>query len=238
VVARAVIADRTGTGGGLCLVELTIDREAARTYENPGQYVEIKTERGNGYFVLAGDVTAGTGGDRWALLVRNAGDAADVLVNAPLGTAVEISGALGDGFPIGGSAGKPLAVVVVGTAMAAARPILHRRIADGDAQATYVFLGVRSPVDVPLAHEIDGWAYHGAHVVLCLSKESENDEPAVLPHARRAIGYVQREVSRAVAAGELPRGTLVVAAGPKGMLGDMRAIAEAHIGAVEVVTNV
>jgi NAD(P)H-flavin reductase len=229
-MARALLGGRCGAGGGLTLVALDVGADAARSYTAPGQYVEVKVEKGNGYFVLAGDVAAA----RWELLVRNAGDAADALTSAPLGSAIEVSAALGLGFPIDGALGRPLGVAVVGTALAVARPILRRRIAEGDARRTYVFLGVRSAADVPLAAEVDAWSSQGAHVTLCLSRPAAPEDDRALARAVRRQGYVQRAVVLAIEAGELPERALVVAAGPEEMLADMRALSSS----VEVVTNV
>lgn len=233
-MARATLAARREAGGGLVLVGLDVDRDSAPTYTTPGQYVEVKTERGNGYFVLAGDVRE----SRWELLVRNAGDAADALVSSELGSAFDVSSALGSGFPIAHAGGRHVVVAAVGTAMAVARPILRQRIADGDAKRTHVFLGVRTPVDVPLSSEVDAWSEGGAHVVLCLSQEEDHAHAKLVPHASRAVGYVQRAVERALELGEIPHGALVVAAGPKAMLAEMRTLAGQRPGSVEVVTNV
>jgi NAD(P)H-flavin reductase len=230
-VAAAVLASRQSAGGELLLVGLDVPDEAARGYTAPGQYTEVKAERGNGYFVLAGDV----GAARWELLVRNAGDAADALVSLPLGSVVEASAPLGLGFPLDRVRGKPLAVAAVGTALAVARPVLRRRIVEGDAVHTWVFLGVRAPEDVPLQGEVEEWAERGAHVMLCISRGDPKRDPMRIPRAARAPGYVQTVVGTAVDG--LPPGTLVVAAGPEAMLGAMREIGAAH-PTVEVVTNV
>jgi hypothetical protein len=69
-----------------------------------------------------------------------------------------------------------------------------------------------------------------------LSRGALVNGPSVLPGARHAAGYVQRALERAVETGEVPRGALVVAAGPTTMLAELRAF-EAG-GALEVVTNV
>jgi NAD(P)H-flavin reductase len=231
-VAAATLCARRAAGGELTLVSLDVTDEAARGYTAAGQYTEVKVEKGNGYFVLAGDV----GAKRWELLVRNAGDAADALVSLPIGSVVEASAPLGLGFPIDRARKKGLAVVVVGSALATARPVMRRRIAEGDARTTWVFIGVRGPENVPLAEEVESWAESGAHVVLCISQLDAHRDPERMPGARRATGYVQDEVLRTL--GDLPRGTLVVAAGPKPMLEAMRDMAASHAGTVEVVTNV
>lgn len=232
-MSSATLSARRDAGGGLTLVALDVDPALARAYAAPGQYIELRTPRGNGYFVLAGAL----GESSWELLVRNAGDAADVLVNAPIGTALEVTGPLGDGFPAERAVGRQLVVAVVGSAMAVARPLLARRIAEGSAARTHVYVGARSATDVPLPGEVEAWGSSGVEVVLCLSgKEIEHDRDR-LAFARRAAGYVQDVVARDVDGPNRPRleGALVFAAGPEAMLAAMRGLPGSVL---EVVTNV
>lgn len=212
------------------LVALGVERALARAYGAPGQYIEIRTPRGNGYFVLAGQL----GEPTWELLVRNAGDAADVLATAPLGTALEVSAPLGDGFPAERGTGRQLVVAVVGSALAVARPLVARRVADGTAARTHVYVGARSGLDVPLPEEVDGWSAGGVEVVLCLSRRELDHDLSRLPRARREVGYVQDVVARDVDGGRLS-GALVFAAGPEAMLLAMRGLPGSVL---EVVTNV
>lgn len=232
-MATAVLSARRDAGGGLLLVSLDVAPELSRAYARPGQYVEVKVERGNGYFVLAGDV----GRSPWELLVRNAGDAADALVTASFGAPIEISSPLGDGFPTAPPE-RVLTVVVVGSAFAVARPVVRQRISAGAARRTHVYIGVRNVADVPLGDEIATWASAGVRVVLCLSRDATAADAAAVALASlpRARGYVQQVVDDALAGGRIPPDGLVVAAGPEAMLADMRALGGAR--GVEVVTNV
>jgi NAD(P)H-flavin reductase len=234
-VTTAVLTARREAGGGLFLVGLDVDEETARGYTTPGQYLEIRTERANGYFVLAGD----EGARRFELLVRNAGDAADALVTSPMGTAFATSGPLGEGFPLHGARGRRLVVAVVGSALAVARPVVRRRLAEGEAAITQVLIGLRSAADLPLADEVEGWAELGVRVVLCLSRAELHHHRTMVPRAERASGYVQSVLAKAIEAGDLAGSAgpaLVVAAGPEAMLEATRALARS--GSVEVVTNV
>ncbi|HSO39262.1 MAG TPA: hypothetical protein VLT33_42340 [Labilithrix sp.] len=227
----AVLSARTDAGGGLLLVALDVGPERARAYTAPGQYVEVITPAARGYFVLASQV----GEPRWELLVKNAGDAADALVSLPFGSAVEVKGPMGRGFAVARVA-RPVVVAVSGSALAVARPVLATRIAEGVAENTFLFLGLRAPTDLPIAAEVAAWSEQGVNVVLCLSRAELEHHPEVLPNAKRAVGYVQVAVARAVAAGVLPPGALAVVAGPAAMLADMRALAETS--PIEVITNV
>ena len=82
----AILSARHDAGGELLLVSLDVSADVARAYTTPGQYIEVKTESGKGYFVLASEV----GATPWQLLVKNAGGAADALTTLPLGSALEI----------------------------------------------------------------------------------------------------------------------------------------------------
>jgi NAD(P)H-flavin reductase len=229
-VPRAVLAARRDAGGGLTFIGLDVDPSLARGYAAPGQYVELRTARGKGYFVLAGPL----GRSPFELLVRNAGDAADVLVTSPLGTELEVTPPLGDGFPADRATGRQLVVAVVGSALAVARPLVARRIDERVADRTHVYIGARSALDVPLPEEVEAWGAAGVEVVLCLSRAELEHDRARLAFARRAAGYVQDAVAHDCEGGHLA-GALVFAAGPAGMLTAMRGLPGSVL---EVVTNV
>jgi len=190
----------------------------ASAFTAPGQYVQVTTDA-NGYFVLAGEVGAPT----WELLVRPNGGASDALVAAAVGTTFAVAGPFGSGFPVARAEGRRLVLAVVGSALGAARPLLKMR----DPATTALYLGVRRPVDTPVADEVARFVRAGGHVVLCVS--AEDDDPSFLPEARRAKGWVQQ-----VLAAERPEaGAVVFAAGPETMLDAVRALPE-----LEVHTNV
>ena len=228
----ARLSARRDAGGGLLLVALDVDADRARAYTAPGQYVEVRTPTGNGYFVLASQL----GASPWELLVRNAGDAADALVSLPFGGVVDVEGPMGAGFAVAKVQERPVVLAVVGSALAVARPVVAMRIAEGVAARTFLFLGLRAPTDLPIADEVEAWSAQGVNVVLCLSRSELHHHPEVLPVAKRAVGYVQVAVAQALASGALPSGALVVVAGPDAMLADMRALS--RTSPIEVVTNV
>lgn len=226
---RASISERSPAGGDLLLVGLDVDEATAAKYVAPGQYVRVTPEVGDaGYFVLASD----PGDPRWQLLVRNAGDAADVLVRKPLGSTVNVSDPIGAGFPMDAARDRTVVLAVAGTALAVARPILRERLPRGRAGDTFIFLGVRSPRDVPLAGEVERWIAAGVRVVLCLSRPESEEDERVLPAASRFAGYVQDALARARDEGTLPPSPLVLAAGPEAMLAALRTFDGA-----EVITN-
>jgi NAD(P)H-flavin reductase len=241
----AVLSARHDAGGDLLLVSLDVDDAIARAYTTPGQYIEVKTPEANGYFVIASAV----GETPWELLVKNAGGAADALATLPLGSHLSIEGPLGAGFSVARMTSRHVAVAVVGSALGVARPVLGQRIAAGAAAATHLLIGVRAPTDLAIAREVEQWAERGIHVVLCLSRAEVDHHREVLPRAHRVSGYVQHALARALETGEIPHGTLVIAAGPDAMLADMRTLATVgssagvipaapHMPHIEVLTNV
>ncbi len=241
---RAVLVSRSDAGGELLLISLDVDPDIAGRYTTPGQYIEVKADSGNGYFVLASEV----GKRPWQLLVKNAGGAADALATLPIGSTLEIVGPLGMGFSVERMRSRHVALAVVGSAIGVARSVVGRRIADGAATATYLFLGIRSPADLAILHDIEEWAAQGIVVVLCLSRGELDHRAEILPAARRVPGHVQRALAQALQNGDVPHGTLVIAAGPDAMLADMRSLSTGGAGAaegavlagpsVEVLTNV
>jgi NAD(P)H-flavin reductase len=236
---QAILTERRDSGAGLKLVTLTPARERAVEYRAPGQYIEVQTTTNgvlaNGYFVLASEL----GAPSWELLVRKNGGASDALTGCPEGTVFDIVGPLGVGFPLERARGRSLVVAVAGSALAVTRPILRDRIARREGTATSVYIGVRSVDDLALAPEVAGWVHAGVRVVLCLSKGELDNAAAPLTTTRRARGYVQNVLANDVIEGVVAG--MVFAAGPSGMLAELRSLAEGKAAgrdALEVITNV
>lgn len=211
---RAALVDRVSVGGGLSRVTLRGRPELLATHTAAGQYTEIQTDGSNGYFVIASDV--GTGA--WELVLRGGGGAADALLGAPIGEEFAISPALGAGFPLDAARGRPLVLAVNGTGIAAARPVVTRRIAESEAARTIVYLGVRTAREVPLADELDAWRAEGVRVTLCLSQAGE------LAELHAAPGYVQ-DVVRAQGRADGVAGGMIFAVGTESMIAALRDVA-------------
>ncbi len=214
-VAR--LTSRTA-GRPLVPVTLALGADVLRSHVMPGQYVSIVVAGENGYFVIASPV----GARDWCILVKGGGTVADALLAESLGAEFSVSAALGRGFPCEEARGRPLVVVAAGTGIAAAIPIAARRIADGDAARTHLFLGLRNAVDLPCPEELDVWRGAGVVVLLCLSRE-DGDGVNSVP------GYVQDVARERVAKAE---GTMIFAVGPSAMVDAARALAP-RLGASE-----
>jgi NAD(P)H-flavin reductase len=218
----AILRGKEDVGGGL--VRLTLEPPSAirHSYVRPGQYVVVRGEGKDAYFVLAGDV----GQPTWELVLRPSGDAALATLGTSAGGSVEISEARGEGFPMEEAQGRPLLVAVTGSGIAAGRPVVRARLKGGEARDTELLFGVRRLSDVPMEDELQDWVRGGVRVTLCLSREH-------VPPGRTGVaaGYVQ-DVARAHAreGGHCPR--MIFAAGVREMIDAVRALAT-ELGAEE-----
>ncbi len=155
----ATVTDRKPAGGGLTRIVLVPSAEVAASHDTPGQYVEVRAEGQTGYFVLSND----PGASPWELVMRDGGGASDVLLLMALPRGVEVTSAIGAGFPMRDVRGRELLLALGGTGIAAGPPVVRRRIHEGDALRTRVWVGARGDA-LPLAEEIDAWRAAGVEV--------------------------------------------------------------------------
>lgn len=228
-LAAARIVGRESMPGGLVRVGLEVPPEVRATYTNPGQYVTIRLENHESSFVLASD----PGDAVWDVIVRPTGQVASALATTDVDQ-LEISGALGAGFPLHSVGGRALVIAVVGSGIAAGRPVIRARIEAGDAPNTRLYLGVRRKIDIPLASEIDSWVARGCRVVACLSRDT-GDGGVDQARLRLASGYVQHSLGRDLRAA--PAVSIFVA-GSKAMVDAVRDVAsDLSMDRRDVVTN-
>jgi NAD(P)H-flavin reductase len=199
------------------------------SYVSPGQYVHARVDGATGYFVLAG----APGAAPWELIMRSGGGVSDVLLAAEIGIELEVTPALGDGFPWAAVHGRPLVIALSGTGVAAGRPLLRRRIADGDAALTQVYLGVRTRAELPLTGDVEAWRRAGVSVTVCLSNP---DEP--VGDEGFARGYVQDVLRASSSSSTVPRDAHVFAVGVPTMVDALRTLAPSlGIAPERVLTN-
>jgi NAD(P)H-flavin reductase len=217
----ALLVSRSDAGGGMTLVTIDPGSEIARAYTSPGQYVEVRIDGETGYFVLAGRPRARP----WTLVMKAGGGASDVLLVAPLGRAIEVTSAIGDGFPMGALRGRPLVLALSGTGIAAGPPVVAQRIEDGDAGQTEVYVGAKTLAELALEDDVRTWRVAGVSVVICLSQDEVS-----LPDGRSmcsfAHGYVQDVISQRVAPGAW-KDVHVFAVGVASMIDALRALSPA-----------
>jgi NAD(P)H-flavin reductase len=211
----ARLVARADAGGGMTLVTVDPAPDVVASYVSPGQYIHARVGGETGYFVLAG----APGRSPWELVMRAGGGVSDVLLSAEIGIALEVTPALGDGFPWAEVHGRPLVIALSGTGVAAGRPLVRRRIDDGDATRTQLFVGVRSRAELPLAGDVEAWKRAGASVTICLSNP---DEPIVGEGYAR--GYVQ-DVLRARGSSSVSPEAHVFAVGVLTMVDALKALA-------------
>jgi NAD(P)H-flavin reductase len=211
--ARLVL--RGEAGGGLTRMTLEPAPEVAETHIAPGQYIEVRADGETGFFVLANDPGAGA----WELVMRSGGGASDVLLAKGAAAALEVSAAIGAGFPMAEAKGRPLLVALVGTGIAAGPPILRRRVRDGDAARTHAYVGVRTGDELPIRRELLASMRAGVRLVVCMSQGTAPDGEFTF-----ALGRVP-EVLRGEGAPPASLAPQVFAVGPASLVDALRALA-------------
>jgi sulfhydrogenase subunit gamma (sulfur reductase) len=216
---EATLFSRADAGGGLVRVSVAPPASLATTFECPGQYVLLRVAGKSSYYVLSNDV----GDTKWELLVRPVGEVAISALDVPLGDAVEVSAALGSGFPMEDARGRALLIVVTGSGIAAARPVVRARLREHEALTTELLVGVRTRSEIPLLDELKEWSRARIRVTVCLSREEVGGIDGY------AAGYVQ-DVARATSSPS--PGRMIFAAGVKGMVHAIRSLAR-ELGSLE-----
>jgi NAD(P)H-flavin reductase len=198
------------------------------TYNSPGQYIEVRVDEQTGFFVLANE----PGNRDWELILRAGGGASDVLLTLALDAPLEVTAAIGAGFPMLEVPRQPLVVALGGTGVAAGRPIVARRIRERDATRTTVLVGIRTAAELPMRRELEGWLLSGVDVLVCLSKRDDSVDG--IPFAN---GYIQ-DVLRMSSATRLRSDCHIFAVGTAAMIEALRSLAvESGIPRERVHTN-
>jgi len=198
----ATVTERKPAGGGLTRIVLVSRFEVAASHEVPGQYVEVRADGQTGYFVLSNE----PGASPWELVMRDGGGASDVLLVMPIPGAIEVTAAIGYGFPMGDVRGRELLVALGGTGIAAGPPVVRRRIREGDGPFTRVWVSARGDV-LPMAEEVEAWRVAGVQVTV-------------------ANGFVDEAMGPHIAASP---GAPIFAVGAEAMLAALRALAPGRV---------
>ena len=220
------LSSREAVSRDLFKLGFDVPESIGETFETPGQYVEIMIGDEKGFFAIA----SVRGAERWEVILRAGGGAADALLARNVGSSVSISPALGAGFPYADYVHKTLVVAVTELGIGAARSVMNQRIIDGDAKRTEFLLGTRDPSTVPIVNEIDQWGRAGASVLVCVL-----DSPAK-SHYR---GYVQDALRTLPpsSGARTPDGAIFVV-GRTELIEGLRAVApEIGLSAERVYTN-
>jgi NAD(P)H-flavin reductase len=221
------LSSREAVSRDLFKVGFDVPAVLADTFVTPGQYVELVIGSARGFFALA----SVPGAERWEIILRAGGGAADDLIGRALGLEVSLSGALGVGFPFAEVRGKSLVVAATELGIGAARSVVNQRIIDGDASRTEFLLGTREPATVPIVNELAQWESAGVSVLLCVT------DAAAKMHYR---GYIQDALRTLRPPNGQPRSAdgAVFAVGRPELIDGLRAAAaDIGLSAERVYTN-
>ena len=218
----AHVTQRRDVGGGMTLFALDVPGSLRESYVRPGQYAHLTLIGEAGYFVLGSRELRSP----WEIVLRRGGNAADLILAAPIGLEVAASRALGNGFPVEAARGHDVRVLVTAGSIAAARPVAWRRIDEGDGARTHLIIGARTLATVPFEDELAEMRRAGVDVRIALSGP---DAPEAYDR-----GYVQHVLER-----EWKHDAWVFVAGADAMVRDVKATA-LRLGAHEtrVVSNI
>lgn len=168
--------------------------EPAEGHIAPGQFVQVTVgDTPPAYFALANP----PGASIELLIKRTPGSAAAQLADLALGARVPVTSALGGGFPLDRVAGLPLVLLVNGSGLSAARPVVLAEIAAGLTRSVTLYLGVLSPDRTPLADELGAWQQAGVTVKIVVDAGYAGDwagPRGFVQHAAHADGLVRGDV--------------------------------------------
>jgi CDP-4-dehydro-6-deoxyglucose reductase len=195
------------------------DDDLRAAYRAPGQFVKMRVRSESsttheGIFAIASAPFE----QKLAFLIRTnnpvGGEAADRIARMPIDAPIEITRPAGDGFAIHRAANRDLAIVAVGTAMAPIRSVVETLLHEPTLRPRSISIdyGLRSPLHLPFARDVDGWRSSGVSVALHVG-EVRPDGSHVGPRAQDAL-------FDHVDAKNLP---VVIAVGPDALVAEVRA---------------
>lgn len=167
----ARVAEMSDAGDGLIHLTLEMPAEVEPTFTLPGQYQELAIE---GHPARPYAIASAPGrGNRFEFLVRRGFPLADAIGKLQVGDTVQVSAALGPGFPMEQVRGRDLLLVATGTGAAPMRAVIQtisqNRQQFGD--VTFYF-GGRHGKDFAFEREFPQWERVDIKVVRTVS---END---------------------------------------------------------------
>lgn len=178
----------------------------AWSFEAPGQYVQVRTPQGATAFLA---ISSKPGEPAFEFLVKAGGEAADQLLNLPEESRLEMTAAMGKGYPVQHHTGRDVLLFAVGSGISPIRSLIWylagRR---AEYQGVTLFFGARTPAHFAYRDELAAWQQEGVEVVRVVSR----------PEASEG-GFVRGYVQDAVAAHPIdPARTVAFVCGMKGMV--------------------
>ena len=167
--------------------------EALPSFTTPGQYVTAHLEGHKPAFFALASVP----GAPVELLLKVHGDAAQALAALEAGATVDLSDAMGQGFPLPEGDSKPLVILAAGSGLSAIRSVVEAEIDAGLPRAVTVFYGVYTPGHAAYTDRLEAWAEAGVDVRLVVSEEVPGWEGArgFVQQAAKEAGFVRDDVT-------------------------------------------
>lgn len=169
-MSAARVADLWDAGEGLIHLVLEMPPEVLPSFKLPGQYQELAIE-GHPARPYAIASAPGTG-NRFEFLVRRGFPLADALAKLNAGDTVNVSMALGPGFPMDLARGRDLLLVATGTGAAPMRAVIET-VAQNRTEFREVtfYFGGRHGRDFAFEREWPRWQSHGIELVRTVSEK-------------------------------------------------------------------
>lgn len=137
--------------------------EVEASYRRAGQFVQVRLpgQTEGSYFAIAN----GPGQGVLELLVKRGEGLPDELAALPAGAEVELTCAMGEGYPLEAMAGSDVLLFATGSGIAPIRAALHQILAERSRYGEiWLFFGVRSPDQLPYATELEEMEEAGVRV--------------------------------------------------------------------------
>lgn len=185
-----VLVDRHPDGVGL--FRLRFGAPLAE-HAAPGQFVTVHLPGLKpAYFALAN-----VPGEPVELLVKHHGPTAEALDEVPLGSTIEISAPIGKGFGLEPDDRRPLVLLVNGSGIAAARPVVEAELVGGLRRPIELFYGVYTPGHRSFLDRLAAWETAGVGVRVVVSEEVPGwtGLQGFVQHAAARAGWVRDDVT-------------------------------------------
>lgn len=161
--SRATLTQNDVVGPGLHRLTLEVPLTVAAGFHTAGQYHRVRAPSGlDASFAIASP----PGAAAFEYLLRQSSGVAGELVALSPGAQVEVSVAMGPGFPVPRAKGKNLLVIGTGTGFAPLRSVLLAIAANrsdfGEVHGAY---GVLTPAHLAFGPELAAWERAGLHIV-------------------------------------------------------------------------
>jgi NAD(P)H-flavin reductase len=161
------------------------------SFDKPGQFVTVSMNDLKPAFFAIASVP----GEPLQLLVKQQGDVASLVTAAEPGTAIEVSDAMGGGFPLPEGDARKLVILATGSGISAVRSVIEAEIAAGLPRPVHVLYGVFTLEHRSFVDRLEAWRGKGVVVHEVLSEPHHGWEGAVgfVQDAAKELGLVDAD---------------------------------------------